>query len=597
VATATNPTQKVVSVLSGFINSVQGRLTILVLACITPAVVMVMALIFYYHQQDVAQRRVETMAKAQSVVTDLNNRMTSVVSALQTLASSELLTAGDFSGFHRRAQDVMRSQRLATITLVTAQGQQLLNTAVPYGQRLPKMDQPQIMRLAQGGKTGFVDLFDGRVLGKRLVAVVVPIRQANGDALALTAALTTDNVRELLTQPDLPAEWPAAIIDTQGIVIARSISPEKFVGQPARAELLARMRQMPQGVFDSVTLEGTPVVTAFSRSSLTNWSVAIGLPRSALTSRLQKSLALLLGGTALLVIGGLALAHGVASRITRTIKALMAQAGALGRGEKITPVAMDFQEAESLSAALSRAADQLDQTKAALVRRNLDLQQFAFVASHDLRVPLKTVNGYLSLLRRRFGSALDPKALDLLERTNRAVVEMDQLTLDLLAYARMDSSAETRALLSCEALVADTLGFLDGAIQETQAQIHVGPLPSVVGDRSQLIQLFQNLLSNALTYRQAAVAPVIHISAVRGVGEWVFSVADNGIGIDPAHHQKIFEVFKRLHTSQEYRGHGIGLAVCQRVVERHGGRLWVTSARGEGSTFHFSIPDSPSTAP
>ena len=565
------------------------------LACIVPAVVMVVALIVFYHQQDVARSRVDTIAKAQGFATALNNRMTGVISTLGILASSGLPTGNDFSGFHRRAQDAIGSQQAATITLVNAQGQQLLDTSVPYGTPLPAVVQPQIIKLAQNGKAGFVDFFDSGAPGTGQVAVVVPMKLANGTVLALTATIRPDNLRQLLTTPALPPGWPAIIVDTQGVIIARSVNPDKFVGQKIRAQLWRRMQQVPQDAVDAVTLEGIPVVTAFSRSSVTNWTVAIGVPRSELTSRLQTLLIQLLAGTALLVVSSLALAHVVASRITDTIKALMAQAAALGRGERIPPTAMNFQEADQLSAALSRAANQLDQTKAALVRRNLDLQQFAFVASHDLRVPLKTVNGYLSLLRRRFGSTLDPKAIDLLDRTNRAVVEMDQLTLDLLAYARTDASTETMTLVNCEALVADTMGFLNATIQETQAQVRVGALPIVLGDRSQLIQLFQNLLSNALNYHKAG-PPDIQIKATRGVGEWVFSVADNGIGIDPLHHKRVFEVFKRLHTSQEYRGNGIGLAVCQRVVERHGGRLWLESAPGKGSIFYFSIPDGLSPA-
>ena len=334
---------------------------------------MVVALIVFYHQQDVARSRVDTIAKAQGFATALNNRMTGVISTLGILASSGLPTGNDFSGFHRRAQDAMGSQQAATITLVNAQGQQLLDTSVPYGTPLPAVVQPQIIKLAQNGKAGFVDFFDSGAPGTGQVAVVMPMKLANGTVLALTATIRPDNLRQLLTTPALPPGWPAIIVDTQGVIIARSINPDKFVGQKIRAELWRRMQQVPQDAVDAVTLEGIPVVTAFSRSSVTNWTVAIGVPRSELTSRLQTLLIQLLAGTALLVVSSLALAHVVASRITDTIKALMAQAAALGRGERIPPTAMNFQEADQLSAALSRAANQLDQTKAALVRRNLDL--------------------------------------------------------------------------------------------------------------------------------------------------------------------------------------------------------------------------------
>ena len=171
------------------------------LACIVPAVVMVVALIVFYHQQDVARSRVDTIAKAQGFATALNNRMTGVISTLGILASSGLPTGNDFSAFHRRAQDAMGSQQAATITLVNAQGQQLLDTSVPYGTPLPAVVQPQITKLAQNGKAGFVDFFDSGAPGTGQVAVVVPMKLANGSVLLLTATIGPDNLRQLLTTP------------------------------------------------------------------------------------------------------------------------------------------------------------------------------------------------------------------------------------------------------------------------------------------------------------------------------------------------------------------------------------------------------------
>ena len=389
------------------------------------------------------------------------------MSTLKTLAGAELVTHGDFSSFHHCARGTTTSQQLlATITLVDARGQPLLDTAVPHSMPLPIVVQPQVIERAQTGKSGFVDLFESRAVGTHLVAVVVPMKLANGTVLALVATLKPDNLRQLLVTPTLPAGWPAAIVDNQGTVMARSISPEKFVGQKIRDGLWRRMQQVPYDAVDSVTLEGIPVVTAFSRSALTNWSLAIGVPRSELARRLQTSLLQLLGGTALLVVGSLALAHVVASHITNTIKALMA-----------------FLEADQLSVALDQTAKQLGHTKAALVQRNLDLQQFTFVASHDLRAPLKTINGCLSLLKQWFGTTPDPRAINLLDRTHRALAEMDQLTLDLPAYARAATSTEAMTQVNCDALEADAIEFLRPTIRQTQAQVRVTTLSTVLGDR------------------------------------------------------------------------------------------------------------------
>jgi len=225
-----------------------------------------------------------------------------------------------------------------------------------------------------------------------------------------------------------------------------------------------------------------------------------------------------------------------------------------------------------------------------LVRSNLDLQQFAFVASHDLRTPLRSIKGYLHLLEKRYGPGLDVKALDLIHRASNAVQTLDRLTEDLLSYARLDAQAKPFTAIDCNEVLADTLQLMDAAIVESAARISAGPLPVVLGDRGQLVQLFQNLLSNSITYCEGH-APEIRVTSELGAdGVWTISVADNGIGIEARHHERIFEVFKRLHTSQEYPGTGIGLAMCRRIVERHGGRIWVASAAGQGSTFSFTMP-------
>jgi PAS domain S-box-containing protein len=225
-----------------------------------------------------------------------------------------------------------------------------------------------------------------------------------------------------------------------------------------------------------------------------------------------------------------------------------------------------------------------------LLRSNLDLQQFAFVASHDLRTPLRSIMGYVQLLEKRYGPQLDPKALDLIHRTLHAVQTLDHLTEDLLSYARLDTQMKPFTAVDFNEVLADTLQLMDAAIIESGASISAGPLPVVLGDRGQLVQLIQNLLANAITYRKGP-APTVRIWVAPGAhNDWVISVADNGIGIEAQHHERIFEIFKRLHTAQEFPGTGIGLAMCRRIVGRHGGRIWVTSALGQGSTFAFTMP-------
>ena len=273
---------------------------------------------------------------------------------------------------------------------------------------------------------------------------------------------------------------------------------------------------------------------------------------------------------------------------------LLPQRGAHGQVEGVVAVVSDISEYKAieqrLAQAVEQAVEELRQTNSALVRRNLDLQQFAFVASHDLRSPLRSVKGYLTLLQARHAASLDAKGVDLIARATSALGQMDRLTQDLLSYARLDAPALALEPVDCNELLAHVLGLMQASMAETGAEVTAAPLPTVAAERGQLVQLLQNLLGNAFKYCQGR-APRVQVSARRGAAEWLFEVADNGIGIEPQHLGRIFEIFKRLHTAEEYPGTGMGLAICERIVTRHGGRLGVRSVPGCGSTFFFSIPD------
>ena len=232
----------------------------------------------------------------------------------------------------------------------------------------------------------------------------------------------------------------------------------------------------------------------------------------------------------------------------------------------------------------------------ALERSNTDLQQFAFVASHDLKTPLRSISGFVQLLERNYADKLDQKGLHLIRRTSAAAQRLEQLIEDLLSYARVSCDVRPSLPVDCQQVVNELLYLLEAAINDTGGSVEVvGELPVVMGDRTQLLQLFLNLVGNGLKYCRGRT-PVVRISSQRHDHEWVFSVADNGIGIDEEHQEKVFEVFKRLHTQQEYPGTGIGLAVCRRIVDFRGGKIWFTSTLGEGTTFYFSLPDAPNAA-
>ena len=225
-----------------------------------------------------------------------------------------------------------------------------------------------------------------------------------------------------------------------------------------------------------------------------------------------------------------------------------------------------------------------------LEESNLELKQFAYIASHDLQSPLRSITGFVQLLQQEYESELDEQAQEWIRRTVLAVARMQTLIRDLLSYSRVDARSGPLTLIPFLDIVNDALTLLDSSIHDSNGQVTCGKLPIVMGDRSQLVQLMQNLISNGFAYRSDK-PPHIDISAKRSGKGWIFSVRDNGIGIDPKHYEQIFEIFKRLHNQKEHPGTGIGLAVCRRVVNRHGGKIWVESEPGHGSTFHFTIPE------
>jgi len=245
---------------------------------------------------------------------------------------------------------------------------------------------------------------------------------------------------------------------------------------------------------------------------------------------------------------------------------------------------------EERTAQLAHQSAQLQRANEALARSNLDLQQFAYVASHDLQAPLRGISGFVQALQTEYEGQLDEQADEWIARTLQATKRAQSLIQDLLSVARVDSRARPFLRISLDTVFDDAISLLETSIRESGAQITRGELPTVMGDRAQLVQLMQHLLANALTFR-GATSPQIEVRAEREGEAWHICVRDNGIGIDPKHHERIFEIFQRLHDEQRYPGTGMGLAICRRVVHRHGGRIWVDSEPERGSTFHFTLPD------
>jgi len=248
----------------------------------------------------------------------------------------------------------------------------------------------------------------------------------------------------------------------------------------------------------------------------------------------------------------------------------------------ITGMSIDITEQKHAEEKLLKAMSDLEHS-------NKELEQFAYVASHDLQEPLRMVASYTQLLGKRYKDKLDSDANDFIAFAIDGAVRMQTLINDLLAFSRISSKVKPFTSVNLSEVLGEALMSLQSIIIENSAIILNDNLPSVLGDDSQLTRLFQNLIGNAIKYRRD-IPPEIHISAEEMKSEWKISVQDNGIGIEKDFYEKIFIIFQRLHSRDKYPGTGIGLAICKRIVEMHGGRIWLESEKGHGSTFYFTIP-------
>jgi PAS domain S-box-containing protein len=242
------------------------------------------------------------------------------------------------------------------------------------------------------------------------------------------------------------------------------------------------------------------------------------------------------------------------------------------------------------TAELEKANMVLSQQAEELARSNADLEQFAYVASHDLQEPLRMVGSFTQLLAKRYQGQLGADADDFIHFIVEGAVRMQHLINDLLTYSRVGRENKEFAPIDCSLLVNTARTYLSKAIEESGATVTVDPLPTVLGEESQLLQLFQNLLANAIKFRLKDRQPQVHVGSRQENGTWLLWVKDNGIGIEPQYAERIFLIFQRLHSRRDYPGTGMGLAICRKIVEGHGGRIWVESEPGRGSIFYFTLP-------
>lgn len=388
-------------------RTVRSRLVLLVLVCMLPALIATGMVMLAAYREGRAALVEQAQSTARSMMGTVDHELADAIAELQALAASPLLTSGDLAGFHAQARGVLPYQVGNMVVLSDSGGQQLMNTLVPYGQDLPR--DVDLGRVFERGKPVVSDLFIGAVTRRPQIAVQVPVRRGDRVVYGLSMGLYPERVAAILAGLRLEPDWVVSIFDSTGTIVARTHQAERFVGQKGAPALLAAIARADEGAADTETLEGVPVLYTFTRSSLTGWSVGVGIPKRTLMAGLQRWLAWLVVITMGLFILGVVAAGQVARRIADSIGALVAPAVALGRGQAVDIAPLHLEEAEAVASALARAARLLqartaERDEAALSREALRSQAVRLVhaAHHDALTGLVNRVGFLATLEDRF---------------------------------------------------------------------------------------------------------------------------------------------------------------------------------------------------
>ena len=563
------------------------------------------------------EQELELLAQRPLVRRYAGSLMTCTIGDADCTETTQSLLTNHFSPFMNQSKGILE------VFLVRAEDGLVVASSIPELAGSYQGEEPFYLAGRSQTYTGFTT--EETSLGEYVLHVSTPVYAPNGELVAILAGYA--NLAELAEiisyRTGLTETKDSYLVNSQKIFVTDPLFGSGF----ALDEKINTkgVQACLEGISNSgfyLDYRGEPVIGVYE------WLPERGL--CALTEMDQAEAfapinasrwrAYLIGGLAALIAGSAGVV--LASDIARPVRKLSAAAAQIGAGEltievdvsrrdELGQLAKSFnQMAEQLSTANQANAfllEELQTINAELEQRvaertlelsksNEQLEQFAYVASHDLQEPLRTIASFLQLLEKRYHDQLDQDARDFIEFAVDGANRLQRMIQDLLAFSRVSTRGNAFQPADMQKIFQNVHQSLGSEIEATNARVTSDGLPTVLGDESQLTQLLQNLIGNAIKFR-GDQPPQVHVSAEALEGEWQFAVRDNGIGIKDDYFEKIFIIFQRLHPTGEFPGSGIGLAISRRIVDRHGGRIWVESIPGEGSTFYFTIPDQDLTEP
>ena len=595
-------------------TTIRSALTRLVLVSVSP-IWLASALLLYKVQVD-ARAFIERDARAtaRALMVAVDRDLTSARAAALILSLSPNLLSGDLRAFYNQAHEVSRSDVGTNIAVTDASGRQVLNTLRPYGEPLPLHGNPALVqRVFATAKPAISDLYVGGVRKRPVISIDLPVVRDGKVLYDLSIGLFPERLEEILRQEGLPADWTASIFDSRGTIVAHTETDNGLVGQKGPADLVDRMAQSSEGVMQTTTPTGIALSEVFTRSNVSDWSLAIGVPNPTLYLQLWKSLGLSFASTMILLVLGLAGARLMARRLAQPIQALEGLAVAHGHGEPVQPQPLHLKEASDVASALAAASRRLvrrtaERDRANERRHRLLLEKrlaeeeirtrsayFAYL-SHELGSPLMAVREFSRAIAQRIRRSLpDETCLGYCERIETTVDHLTDLVGEILAYARYEANEIELHLeeLDVAAQIVYVVNLMEAKARRSRITLKTAiasDLPPLFADPMRLRQILLNLLSNALKFTPRS--GTVKISAEAEDGDIVIRVADTGVGISPGELSYVLHPFAQAANglTSEPEGTGLGLPFSKGLAELHGGSLTLESAVGLGTTVTVRLP-------
>jgi signal transduction histidine kinase len=564
--------------------TIQRQLVRLVAATVLPAGIAAALLISYSYerQRTIVEERTVQTARALMQAVDLE--LASGQASLHALATSPYLLATNFAAFHQQARDAIGGLPGDNLVLTDASGQQILNTLRPFGDPLPLHGNPaQVRRVFETGRPVISDLFTGAVTRRPLIAIDVPVRRGGQVVFDLSMGFFPERLGAILTRQKPPGDWVVSIFDSKGTIVARTHDPGKYVGQKGAPGLVRRMGEVREGRLEVDTLEGIPVVAVFSRSAVSDWSVAIGIPRATLAGYSWTPIVWIIAGTVALLVLGITLAQKIGARITRAIRGLVAPAAALGRGARVVIQPLGVAEADEVGRELARAAEILR-----------DRERVLATVSHDLRSPLGGIMlnaAYAERLAARLpgGEAIHARVGVLTDIAQR----MSGMVDDLLSVAA--SAGGGRSMLkivptNAASLLAQAAELARPLLERERIKVQIdvrGRLPDILADPARILRVFANLFDNALKFTPRGGSVILRAETQPGAVQ--FSLSNSGPALSANELDRMFEPFWQSGR-EDSRGAGLGMSICRSIIEGHGGTIKALPEPGKRVSICFWLP-------